>query len=184
MYRSNPDQLDLYDTEFFTPFGGSLRKDNRWVVLADQIDWALVDEVYRKSFKKNTNGGQEAYSSRVAFASLYIQRKEKYTDRALVEAIAENHYMQYFLGNKEYVDEIPFDPSLLVYFRKRLNDEIMNEIIERSFTKYAAEGKDDDDENNSDAGGGKDDIEYIDKYEEVYGLDYLYPIELNRLNTI
>lgn len=88
MYRSNPDQLDLYDVEFAMPFGGNLKKDNRWIVLAGQIDWDLVDEVCRKSFKKNTNGGQEAYSSRVAFASLYIQRKEKCTDRALVEAIA------------------------------------------------------------------------------------------------
>lgn len=289
MYRSNPDQLDLYDIEFTMPFGGSLKKDNRWVVLASQIDWDLVDEVYRKSFKKNTNGGQEAYSSRVAFASLYIQRKEKYTDRALVEAIAENHYMQYFLGYKEYIDEIPFDPSLLVYFRRRLDDEIMNEIIERSFAKYAAEEEDDNDKNDGGIGGGSDnddesgegesdeiknkgtliidatcapadiayptDLElsdkarrwteriidhchkkagairedgkkprtyrkkarqrflalnkrrkkpekkirkelryqlrcirrnlaYIDEYEERFGLDYLYPVELNRLNTI
>ena len=156
MYNSNPDQLDLYDVDFALPFGGSLKKDNRWVVLAHQIDWNLVDEVYRKSFKKNTGGGQEAYSSRVAFASLYIQRKEKYTDRALVEAISENHYMQYFLGYKEYVDDIPFDPSLLVYFRRRLNDEIMNEIIERSFAKYAAEQDDDDHKNGSNGGGGEE----------------------------
>lgn len=70
MYRSNPDQFDLYDIEFTMLFGGSLKKDNRWVVLANQIDWDLVDEVYRKSFKKNTNVDQEAYSSRVAFGSL------------------------------------------------------------------------------------------------------------------
>lgn len=65
--------------------------------------------------------------------------------------------MQYFLGYKEYVDEKPFDPSLLVYSRRRLNDEIMNEIIERSFSKYAAVDENDDDGNNSDSGKGGDD---------------------------
>lgn len=165
MYRSNPDQLDVYDVEFVMPFGGSLKKDNRWVVLASQIDWNLVDEVYRKSFKANTNGGQDAYCSRVAFASLYIQRKEKLTDRALVEAIAENHYMQYFLGYKEYVDDIPFDPSLLVYFRKRLDETIMNEIIEKSFAKYAAENNDDDENKGNGSGGESPDLNIADEDE-------------------
>ena len=41
-----------------------------------------------------------------------------------------------------------------MYFRKRLNDEIMNEIIERSFAKYAAEDEDDDDGNSGDVGDG------------------------------
>jgi hypothetical protein len=81
--------------------------------------------------------GQEAYPSSVAFGSLYIQRRLNLTDRELVEQIAENPYMQYFIGYKEYRNERPFDPSLLVTFRKRLPEEVMSRIIERSFIESA-----------------------------------------------
>lgn len=33
--------------------------------------------------------------------------------------IAENPYLQYFLGFSEYKDEVPFDHSLMTYFHKR-----------------------------------------------------------------
>ena len=77
---------------------------------------------YRRNFR-NKASGQEAYSSAVAFGSIYIQRRLNLTDRELVEQIAENPYMQYFIGYKEYRSEKPFDPSLLVTFRKRLPEK-------------------------------------------------------------
>ena len=99
--------------------------------------------------------GQEAYPSSVAFGSLYIQRRLNLTDRELVEQIAENPYMQYFIGYKEYRSERPFDPSLLVTFRKRLPEEVMSRIIERSFIESAKkdnEDKSDDDDGHSSQG--------------------------------
>jgi hypothetical protein len=39
--------------------------------------------------------------------------------------------MQYFIGYKSFSDEIPFDPSLFVNFRKRLGIEQINEINEK-----------------------------------------------------
>ena len=45
--------------------------------------------------------------------------------------IQENAYLQFFCGYTEYNDEKPpFDPSLMVYFRKRLTPEILGEINE------------------------------------------------------
>ena len=58
------------------------------------------------------------------------------TDRELVDQIAENPYMQYFIGYKEYRNERPFDPSLLVSFRKRLPESAMSEILERTFIAH------------------------------------------------
>ena len=46
----------------------------------------------------------------------------------------------------------PFDPSLLVTFRKRLPEKVMNRIIERSFIEAAEEdqdGKNDKDDHSS-----------------------------------
>ena len=105
MYRNNNGQT-IYD--FILPFGGHLKEDNRWVQLHKLIDWEMADEEYRRNFKNNVTG-QEAYPSSVAFGSVYIQRRLGLTDRELVEQIAENTYMQYFIGYKEYSSENPSD---------------------------------------------------------------------------
>jgi len=150
MYRNKHDkQLTIYD--FILPFGGHLNKDNRWVILRSQIDWAAIEEEYSRSFD-GKDGGPDAYSSDIAFGSLYIQRKLGFTDRELVEQIAENPYMQYFLGFKEYTNERPFDPSLLVTFRKRLPEETISRIIEKMFIDKA----DDDDHSNTGGSGGSE----------------------------
>lgn len=135
MYRKRDKyQLTIYD--FILPFGGHLNKENRWVRLREAIDWDSIEEEYIQQFE-NIESGQEAFSSDLAFGSLYIQRKLGLTDRELVDQIAENPYMQYFIGFREFQNEKPFDPSLLVYFRKRFPEEAMNRIIEKMFIKKA-----------------------------------------------
>ena len=147
MYRKpDPEQMNIYD--FILPFGGHLDKNNRWVKLRDAIDWTVIDEAYEKNFE-NKETGNEAYPSNIAFGSLYIQRKEGFTDEDLVAHLTENPYMQYFIGYKEFSTERPFDPSLLVTFRKRLTDEMMNEISEKMFIK-----KDDNDKSNGGTSSG------------------------------
>jgi len=68
--------------------------------------------------------------------------------------------MQYFIGYKEFRDEKPFDASLLVTFRKRLPEDVMNRIIERMFIEKAKDNQSDedndrhhDDKNDDDTGG-------------------------------
>ena len=158
MYRNKHSrQLTIYD--FILPFGGHLRKDNRWVMLREMIDWAAIEEEYSKTFDgKDT--GPNAYSSDVAFGSLYIQRSLGFTDRELVDQIAENPYMQYFIGFKEFSSEKPFDPSLLVTFRKRLPEDVMNRIIETMFIDKA---NDDNGDKGSGCGGSEENISKEDK---------------------
>jgi hypothetical protein len=67
--------------------------------------------------------------------------------------IQENPYLQYFCGYEGYDDSrLPFDPSLMVYFRKRLTPEIIgeiNEIILRdAVNPEEKDDFDDDDKNN------------------------------------
>ena len=96
MYRNlNNDQLDIYD--FILPFGGHLKEDNRWVKLRKMINWEMVREIYGSIFE-NKDAGRETYPGDVAFGALYIQSKLGVTDRELVDQIAENPYMQYFIG--------------------------------------------------------------------------------------
>lgn len=67
---------------------------------------------------------------RTALGSLLIQKQYGYSDRELVEQITENSYYQYFIGLPGFSNEAPYVPSLLVEFRKRLDDEILAQINE------------------------------------------------------
>jgi transposase, IS5 family len=127
MYRiSPPGQLSFEN--FYLPFGGKLSSDNRWVKLAKLIPWETVEANYAEQFSARM--GAPAKSFRVALGTLIIQEKLGTSDEETVEQIRENPYLQYFLGKSEYRDEAPFDPSMLVHFRKRLNLELVGQVNE------------------------------------------------------
>ena len=119
-------QLGLAD--FNQPAGLKMDPDNRWVRKAATIPWEAIEEKYAELFPSDT--GMPAKPLRTALGSLMIQKQYGYSDRELVEQIKENPYYQYFIGLPGYQNEHPFVPSLLVEFRKRLNDDVMIEINE------------------------------------------------------
>lgn len=76
--------------------------------------------------------------------------------------IQETPYLQYFCGYPGYDDEkVPFDPSLKVYFRKRLMPEVLgeiNEMILRDAKERQAKevkSKDEDDDSDDPPGTGE-----------------------------
>ena len=117
------------------------------------IPWEAIEDRYASLFPSNT--GMPAKPLRMALGSLLIQKKYEYPDRELVEQIRENPYYQYFIGLPGYEDKVPFAPSLLLEFRKRLTDEVLMEINE-----LIAEYNDPDDPS---SGGGADDNAPADK---------------------
>ena len=119
-------QLGLAD--FNQPAGLKMDPENRWVRKAATIPWAAIEEKYAELFPSDT--GMPAKPLQMALGSLMIQKQYGYSDRELVEQITENPYYQYFVGLPGFQNKAPFVPSLLVEFRKRLNDEIMTEINE------------------------------------------------------
>ena len=67
MYRrDDPHQMKFKD--FYLPFGGRLRSDNRWVILAQHIPWAEVETAYAQQFSQE-DMGSPAKSSRWALSS-------------------------------------------------------------------------------------------------------------------
>lgn len=126
MYRK-PHVNQLAFEDFVLPFGGKLRSDNRWVILAKQIPWAVVETAYAQQFSKE-DMGSPAKSSRLALGALILKERLGVTDRELVEQIAENPYLQYFLGLMAYQAEAPFHHSLLTTFRKRFTHDSLGTI--------------------------------------------------------
>ena len=143
-YRHDYDQMSIED--FFLPFGGRLRKDNRWVRLAAMMPWEYIEEVYAKSMDCET--GRRAISSRVAFGAIFIKEYCNLTDEGTVAEIQENPYMQYFLGLHEFQDEPLFNPSMMVHFRKRFPVNGVAQINEYLCTGKRPEGMRDVDRNN------------------------------------
>ena len=146
-------------SEFELPFGGSLSPDNRWVKMAELIPWSEFEAEYAKNF--STEVGAPAKSFRMALAALIIKEKLGISDRETVEQIRENPYLQYFIGQLAYSNEIAFDPSLLVHFRQRISPNLINKVNERmvekmrSTTPVKTEKKQDSDAKNKSPNRGK-----------------------------
>lgn len=136
MYRkasSSPTPLDSFEL----PFEGKLSQDNRWVIMANLIPWDEFEEEYAKNF--SIDMGAPALPFRVALGALIIKEKLGTSDRETVEQIKENPYLQYFIGQIHYSNEVPFDASLLVRFRERINVNLVNQINERMVSKSQTE---------------------------------------------
>jgi uncharacterized protein (DUF2164 family) len=129
---------------FESPFSKTLNPQNRWVVLAKLIPWDEICPPVRRQVG-NSAAGRKPLNPRIVIGSLIIKYMLNLDDRETVSQISENMYMQYFLGYSSFIDEEPFDASLLVDFRKLLGMETINTINEKIVqlkTRFEAQDKD------------------------------------------
>jgi transposase, IS5 family len=138
MYRRpTPGQLSFEN--FYLPFGGKLSGENRWVKMAELIPWEDCESEYAEQLSENM--GAPSKSFRMALGALIIKERLGTSDVETVEQIRENPYLQYFLGLSEYSDEAPFDSSMMVHFRKRLDMNWVGRINEAVVMKAREEQK-------------------------------------------
>ena len=157
MYRYSNGQISLAD--FKQPMGMNLKESNRWVKKAQTIPWPEIEKRYAALFTNRK--GNVAKPLRLALGACIIQAEYGYSDEETALQIQETPYLQYFCGYPGYDDEkLPFDPSLMVYFRKRLTLEVLGEINEmivrdaKERQVKEAESKDDDDDSDGQPGTG------------------------------
>ena len=157
MYRYSNGQISL--TDFKQPVGMNLKESNRWVKKAQTIPWLEIEKRYAALFTNRK--GNVAKPLRLALGACIIQAEYGYSDEETALQIQENPYLQYFCGYPGYDDEkLPFDPSLMVYFRKRLTPEVLGEINEmivrdaKERQEKGAGSKDDDDSDDAPGSGG------------------------------
>ena len=124
MYMS-PKCHQISFNDFNQSCGMQLDPGNEWVVLADALDWGKLESEcgYADRFPSRT--GHPAKPFRMALGALIIQKRKGLADRPLTREIAENPYLQYFLGLPSFQKECPFEASVLVSFRKRLDAEAL-----------------------------------------------------------
>jgi len=160
MYKKNDKRQKEFE-EFILPFGGKLSSDNRWVKKAELIPWEELEPLYEASLAQSDTGAP-ALSFRIALGSQIIKESLNITDEETCEQIRENPYLQYFLGYTSFISEKPFDPSMMVHFRKRFKWKDLQAINERiagiSSSKNTRDDESDTPPGSSDSSSPKTDI--------------------------
>ena len=125
MYRtSDIHQISLFD--FNQSFGTPLDADNEWVIYAGEIDWQAMETRYAAQFAARK--GRIAVPFRAVLGSLILQTRLGLSDRALIRAIAEDPYLQYFIGMDRFEHRAPFSAGSLPRMRRRFDREYLREI--------------------------------------------------------
>lgn len=183
MYRNSLQQPEF--DNFYLPSGGKFDENNRWVKLRSRIPWQEFESAYSTKLE-NSGMGAPALNAQIALGALIIKEKLGTSDEETVEQIRENPYLQYFIGKPEFSNDIPFDPSMFVHFRKRLGQDIIQKVNKRVVELATAEkcGKDKkdkgDDNDKADSSGNKGKL-IIDV--TCAPADVAYPTDLNLLNS-
>jgi IS5 family transposase len=148
MYQFKRKQISFDD--FGQPDGMTMNPNNRWVKKAEMIPWDEIEMRYAKLFANRK--GNVAKPLRLALGACLIQAEYQFSDVEIALMIQEHAYLQFFCGYEKYDDtKLPFDPSLMVYFRKRLTPEILgeiNELIIRKATEKKVSAKENDNDDN------------------------------------
>ncbi len=124
MYRTRERQMTIYD--YLPPYRGDLADRNRWVLLAQAIDWDAFEREYSGNFGR---AGKVALPARVAYGCLIVRAALGVSDRETVALIRESPYLQYFLGFPAFTDTVPFSPRSMERFRARIPAEKVREAV-------------------------------------------------------
>jgi transposase, IS5 family len=95
----------------------------------------------------------------MALGALIIKEKLGTSDRETVEQIRENPYLQYFIGKLAYSNQAPFDPSMLVHFRERVDMNLVNRLNQK-IVKNVLENQEGEEvkANKSESGNSKSEV--------------------------
>lgn len=141
MYRTSTSAQIQFD-DFNQGCGMQLDKNNEWIRMGDLIPWEELEHLYSAYFP--SKAGRPAHPFREALGTLIIQQRFQLSDRKTVQAITEGPYLQYFIGLPRFQMEAPFRATLLVEFRKRLNQEVLekcNEVIIKALQEAEEQAK-------------------------------------------
>ena len=116
MYRAREKQMSIYD--YLPPYHGELCNANRWVRLADAIDW----DGFEKPTVRCLPRRQAGVPARVALGCRIIQLHDGVRPRGR-GAGAGKPLPAIFLGFESFTDAVPFRPGTVARFRARIPDK-------------------------------------------------------------
>lgn len=113
-------------------------------LLADKINWQGFEEDFAGYFP--VNRGNPALPARLVVGVLYLKHAFGLSDEEVVAQWVENPYWQYFCGMEHFQHRMPFHPTSLGKWRKRLGEEgcekLLKELIDVAIKEKVIEEKD------------------------------------------
>lgn len=127
MQANNSNINDMFSGTGIYPLE-NLSKENRWVKLADALDWKHIEAEYNKRLSNQSRGACNK-PARMVIGAMLIKHTLCCSDEVTVVSIQENPYMQYLVGLKYFQEAPVFSPELFVTLRKRIDDKFFNDIM-------------------------------------------------------
>ena len=113
----------------------------RWVIMAELISWSDFEAEYASNFSETMGAPAKAF--RMALGALIIKEKLGTSDRETVAQIRENPYLQYFIGMSSYSNEAPFEASMMVHFRERIEMNLVKKINQKMVKNFIEKNEED-----------------------------------------
>ncbi len=110
------------------------------IALSDTINWELFDESFAKYYSED---GRPAKPIRLMVGLLLLKQLENLSDENVVLQWKRNPYYQYFCGMTEYQPALPCDPTDLVYFRKRIGTQGVEQLFSMSVSLHGKAAQED-----------------------------------------
>lgn len=99
------------------------------VALTEIIEWGVFEDAFASFYAEE---GRPAKPIRLMVGLLILKQLENLSDENVVLQCKRNPYYQYFCGFHEYIPAMPCDPTDLVYFRKRIGKQGVEQIFKMS----------------------------------------------------
>jgi IS5 family transposase len=103
-----------------------VNEDHELVRLAKVIDWQSLDGAVANHFAV---AGAPALPSRLVLGLMYLQHLHKLSDEAVLYRFVESPYYQYFCGCEFFEHNVPFHPTSLIKWRKRIGEAGCEELL-------------------------------------------------------
>ena len=111
---------------FHSQLRDMLDSNDPLIALADTISWELFEDSFEKYYSIE---GRPAKPIRLMVGLLLLKQLKNLSDEEIIEQWKQNPYYQYFCGFHEFQVALPCHSTDLVYFRKRIGSEGVEEIF-------------------------------------------------------
>lgn len=129
MFNKTIYPLYVQDTLDGDPWRGTRNKPNKFVCLANAINWAAIERIVELRFKKGRKAGRPSLFVRLIIGVLLVQYMENLSDREAVEKCSSDLGCKYLCGIQNRDIERPCCPASLSVWRTRLGEEAWEQIL-------------------------------------------------------
>jgi IS5 family transposase len=119
-----------YNLSFFDKsLEGIINKDHSLVQLAGKIDWEGLEKRFHKYY---VDTGRRGVNTRLMLGLHLLAYIYNLSEEDACEEWAENPFWQYFCGMKHFRCERPIDRSTMSKFKKRINKEDLEKLLQET----------------------------------------------------